>query len=521
MLISQLLALTERALRVDVRSYHSHGLRLLVGLSIILFLPFVGLNPAGVPGQTLLWCILLGNAVLISVVVPLYFGNGITEEKEEQTLPLLLLADIRPLALLTGKFAPRIFTVMFVLAAQLPFTLLSITLGGVVHQQLLAGYVTLAAYMWGLAGISLLASVICRRTSSAMVLLVILLTAYHFGPMFLMLADESFGGGSGTSLPGQAATAILLTNPFYRLSEILDSSFQAGPAEWLQSPAVWGPFGLGCLSLGLGWLAFNLFNRTLDAEPVLQKRVAFTRNSLRAWQSAVMWKDYQLIAGGAPWVVARLLFYGGVGLIAFAGSLASGDRMFQAAGLASILSLGILSFELQVLLASTFTFEIQDKTWTTLASLPYSIAQLAWSKVAGTLLGCWPGAAWSGLFGLFWLLSFPWSSSASSADEWLVAACVVPASVLYTVVYLHLVVMASLWTRNRWAGLALAFFLQYLGTCMVLYPLMLVPFFVYMATQSEFLTVIASIVTYGGVAAALVAGFQIAIHGELSRQRNA
>ena len=52
------------------------------------------------------------------------------EEKEEQTLGLLRMTGLSPLSILLGKSTSRLCGALLLLAAQFPFTIFAVTLGG-------------------------------------------------------------------------------------------------------------------------------------------------------------------------------------------------------------------------------------------------------------------------------------------------------------------------------------------------------------------------------------------------------
>ncbi len=182
-MINKTLALSVRALRVDARSKMSHLLRF--GLAIIVMMSLISIqesNTNSAPGLSLFSWIVYTNAVLISIMVPLYFANAITEEKEERTLALLLIADVNPATIVLGKALPRLFTLLFVLIVQFPFTMLAITLGGVSFTQIAAAYLALMAYALFVACLALFCSVMMRLSANAVGAAGLLLLGYHILP---------------------------------------------------------------------------------------------------------------------------------------------------------------------------------------------------------------------------------------------------------------------------------------------------------------------------------------------------
>ncbi len=113
----------------------------------------------GAPGLALFTTIANIDLVFITLAAIGFFATCITEEKEEGTLGLLRMTDLSPIAIVLGKFGGRLLTALLLILIQLPFTLLTITLGGVAPAQIEAAYIALLSYMVLLAGVGLLVSV--------------------------------------------------------------------------------------------------------------------------------------------------------------------------------------------------------------------------------------------------------------------------------------------------------------------------------------------------------------------------
>ena len=120
----------------------------------------------GVPGLTLL------QHAVAQYVVAVHGGResfrGRDQRREgNRTLGLLKRSDISFDGLLLGKSVPGMLTAMMILAVQIRFLLLSVTLGGVARRQILAAFLTLLACSVMLSMIALLWSLRCRTTRAA------------------------------------------------------------------------------------------------------------------------------------------------------------------------------------------------------------------------------------------------------------------------------------------------------------------------------------------------------------------
>ena len=163
------LALLERSLRVDSRAWTAHLAR--AGLMLAIYLEVWQVQATafafGAPGLRFFQSIVFLNLLFMTLLGVGFFSTAITEEKEEDTLGLMQMAGINPLGILLGKAGGRLLQALLLIAVQYPFTLLSITLGGVADAQVRAAYVGLVAFMLWLAGWGLFCSTVSRNSRAA------------------------------------------------------------------------------------------------------------------------------------------------------------------------------------------------------------------------------------------------------------------------------------------------------------------------------------------------------------------
>ena len=112
---------------------------------MLLTISFVLLNAStlGSPGlrvfNWLTWC----DALVISASAVIFFAPVIGTERETGSLTLLRMTGTSPLTLVVGHSLSGIVIGCLLIAVQLPFTVLTITLGGVLWDQVLAGFLAL------------------------------------------------------------------------------------------------------------------------------------------------------------------------------------------------------------------------------------------------------------------------------------------------------------------------------------------------------------------------------------------
>jgi hypothetical protein len=406
---SRTFALFVRAIRLDARLLRSHLARVAL-LAFVVSMLFYG-NLSGImfgaPGlrffQALVWI----NYGFATLAATLLFSTAITEEKEEQTLGLLRMANVGAGPLLIGKGGPRLLAALLILSVQFPFTLLAITLGGVSWEQVTAAYWTLFAHILFVGSVGLLSSVVFRRSAGAAGCTGIVILLTLIVPPLLRELCWTITLATGME-PWQMRLAewglpwseeLYRATTFARLREVLSTGFDESPFG-LQVAA---NGGAAVLLFGLAWLLFEPFNRSLDvaapaAVSVLNRVIRIQSRSRRAWPAAVIWKDFYHMSGGHNAWIAKVLAYGPLLLLImyYAEDFRSSSVTAEEYGgaLMSIALFLILPLESLVLAARIFRSELKEKTWSTLYALPRSLPGVAYPKVAGCLLGLAPVTAY-------------------------------------------------------------------------------------------------------------------------------
>ncbi|MFP6701923.1 MAG: hypothetical protein VB861_09285 [Planctomycetaceae bacterium] len=229
------MALMIRGLRFDCRRWQMHALRFLL-VAIFLFALVISwveyvVSIGTSPGLSFFSYITYTNFAFITLGGMSFFTSAITEEKEEQTLGLLKMAGVNPLGILLGKLGPRLANALLLLAIQFPFVQLAVTLGGVHHRQIQAVYVTFTGFIFLMAGLGLLASVVARRTRGA----ALIVSAAIMIPLITQMAMAIFGrSGSSHPLLTEAREAIVwisIWSVVERLSAILSLGFDDSPLQ--------------------------------------------------------------------------------------------------------------------------------------------------------------------------------------------------------------------------------------------------------------------------------------------------
>lgn len=476
---SPLLALFARALREDVRSKMMYWARGgLVGVVLLtLLMTQSSMGWGGAPGLVFFTSVIYANLLFISLAGLSYFASAITEEKEEMTLGLLRMTNLNPLAILLGKSASRQFGALLLLASQLPFVLMAVSLGGVAIGQILAAYAALAAYALFLGNLALFFSVALHRTTKAAMATGAVMIVFFFGAYFvegLLLPGLKYYGFRASVHPGERLQWVLEhwlgASPLVRLDDILTTGFMEAPVGF----QVLSNLALGLVFFLLAWAVFDFFCSDLpEAAP---SRNWFTRGKgrrwrlfepSRPWRHALIWKDFYFLGGGRLMMVVKFLLYGGL-LASIYYSMSrsvwrGSESLREAFGYTTFwLMAAFCALELAWIAGGVFRQERRWKTWSSLAMLPYSLRRIAYHKVLGCALGLLPALVFMAL-GAFIVLPdvMEWVSRPYFRFRFEVVTGVLFGA-LMVVFFYH--VVASLSLRLKWGALPLSFVLVYLGS---------------------------------------------------------
>jgi len=392
-------ALFERSLRLESRALSTYLKRLVLALLILFALVAAHLTSLRISASGLHFFSSVATLTLlfISLASLTYFSSVITEEKEEQTLGLLKMSNLNPVAILLGKSTSRLIGIVLLLLSQFPFTLLAVTLGGVSLTQIFAAYATILAYVIFLSNLALFSSVCFKRTNAAAVFTGVMLLGFLFGGWIasglagLLRSEFRLSGplvGALAGLGGRLSEA----NPFERISAVLATTGYMEPPIGFQ---VISNLVLGAVFFGLAWASFGFFTRE-DKDVSPGRGMAFRRSSIlrclgvgRPWRDPVAWKDFHFIAGGRFMVVGRFAFIAAlVGFFAWieAASNRRGASAEFVGGALMTTSLIVAALELVSYVSKTFRVEINWHTLPDLSLAPMSTGRLIVSK----LLGCVP-----------------------------------------------------------------------------------------------------------------------------------
>ena len=391
------LALLERSLRVDARSWPTHLARfgLLVAIFVSLYSAIARSVLLGAPGRLFFQVNVYLNLSFMTLLGVGFFSTAITEEKEEDTLGLIQMAGVSPLGILLGKIGGRLCQALLLIAVQYPFTLLAVTLGGVATAQVTAVYVAMTSYIVLLAGLGLLCSTVApnSRTSGAWMSIGLLAQAAVSYTCLEALRYTVSRGGSvwSHSLEWIASTCI-----YFEMGRILTSSFTESP--WTTQAG--SNIAVGAFSAVLALLLFTRCTQNPATEAASRGLVAHQRGWLR-WFSPgrpkmnpFVWKDFHFVGGGVATLLVRVAFY--LFLFVVCRELtelwwSNRNGWREAIGFYQVVMLFLVTWELSLMSARTLHDEVRGQTLASLVMLPTSITETLYLKFAGTLAATLPG----------------------------------------------------------------------------------------------------------------------------------
>jgi ABC-type Na+ efflux pump permease subunit len=396
-----LFALFVRSLREDTRSRLPTILRaaLVALILLILWSNQRSFTNRATPGREFFLMIMMLNLGFIAIAALSIFSSAIAEEKEDETLTLLRMTRLSALAILFGKSTSRLLSALLLLAVQIPFTLLAITLGGISLNQVWGAYAILGTTTFFLCNLALLSSVYSRTTLRAG-----FLTGFVGGLIYVVLpfigiiTTLRMGGPptaaalSGGTFAQQAWGLVLQANPMWALIALLESSL----GGVLSVKHLWINVIGGLVCFALSWL---LFDRFCKQAPEAAPRVRKARNGRvrrwgpvgRSWKRLPLaWKDFHFMIGGRFGFFIRVALgaaiFGAIYWFTTDSAARYGRVRWDEAGAVVIACAGFCAgLELLLLSGRILGSERQRQTLSSLVGLPWSTGKIIRQKILGCL----------------------------------------------------------------------------------------------------------------------------------------
>jgi len=397
-MLSQTSAFLTRSIRQESRllSHHLTRCGMVLLMMYLLALQVLKSTRLGASGLDLISNVMNCCYGCLTLLGIMYFSAAITEEKEEETLPLLRMTGVRNFTLLLGKSLPRLAVVVLLILVAAPFLMLAVTLGGVVREQIIASVVGLMCYAFCLSQVGLFASTVSPNSGRAASGMFFLWVILEFGNWIFILLSFVFTEWQMNSLAmfsGKVADWLAERTFWNASSEYL--MFDRGEAIWHAQMTYHLIAGAGFFLASLR--LFERFNQHSIAQGaatsvVVRRGLTANQDSLpspRCWDAAMAWKSWQFVGGGLFWF--RLLLVGlpvlSVSIIVIISMMVGEYPPFETYGV-SLMVVGTASLVVVSgkLLGNVFNGEIYQQTLVSLCMLPKKRGAMLYQLATGL----WP-----------------------------------------------------------------------------------------------------------------------------------
>lgn len=188
-----------------------------------------GAFEAAQTGTTVFTGLLLLETLLVVFLAPAFTTGAISQEREKQTLDLLVATPISSFAIVVGKLFSALAWVFILVIASIPLTSIVFVFGGVAPEDLVRGYVVLIIDAIGLGTIGLFFSALLKRTLAATVASYFIVLVLTLGATFVWAflyatsaqVDRSNLDGSFSVTRHRPPEAIMWFNPFVADADVL------------------------------------------------------------------------------------------------------------------------------------------------------------------------------------------------------------------------------------------------------------------------------------------------------------
>ena len=173
--------------------------------------------------------LLILQTLLILILAPAFTTGAISQEREKQTLDLLVTTPISSLSIVLGKLFSALAWAFLLVIASIPLTAIVFVFGGVGPEDLIRGYVVLLVEVLGLGCVGLFFSALLKRTLAATIATYAVVLAMTVGASFVYVFLSATGGVRTVAMPDgstveQAKLApegLLWFNPFVADLDVL------------------------------------------------------------------------------------------------------------------------------------------------------------------------------------------------------------------------------------------------------------------------------------------------------------
>jgi len=176
--LTRQVALFNQTMQTDGNSGFHFLLKLLMMILSFLMLfiaDVVDMMGSGAKGLVMLSMISSTNLFFVTIATISLFCTAITEEKEHNTLGVMMMTGVSPFGLLVGKLLSRLYIVIQLILLQIPLIVIATTLGGLSMEQVLAHLVYFISMIFVMSQLGMIFSITCSKSSHSVAFTVIFL----------------------------------------------------------------------------------------------------------------------------------------------------------------------------------------------------------------------------------------------------------------------------------------------------------------------------------------------------------
>jgi ABC-type transport system involved in multi-copper enzyme maturation permease subunit len=364
---------------------------------------------------------MLVQLVSVCVLTPAFVAGAISEEKDRKTMEFLLATDLRNREIVLSKLGARVANLTLFLLTGLPILGLLQFVGGVDPTLVLTGFAATGMTMLGLAGLSILNSVLFKRSRDAIAITYLYLIAF-IGVGFFAFGMQKSGLMSHVDFPiwfGDGAPTLSNLVTLLNSGNIVVAIFEIGMIGSSAAPGLLEQYALfhGILALVcLVWATLRLRQVALrQAFAAVPKAGARHRARPAVGELPMLWKEISVERGvRLNWVAAILL--GGLFLLTLFPSVwmiiehsldpRTGNRggwdwfpqgMNAWVRIAGTFVAGLAVMGVAVRASTSIGIERDKQTLDSLLTSPMDSGTILWAKFIGTLLSVRLAWVWLGL----------------------------------------------------------------------------------------------------------------------------
>lgn len=245
--------------------------------------------------------------VLVLFFAPLFAAGRVAQEKDRQTLILLLMTDLRDRELVFGKLLASLLPVGVLLLVSAPVFAVIAMLGGVSATQILWSLLLSAATAFAAGSWGTLVAFWREKTFQTLAISVLGIL------LFLGVVEALIALLGGSTHP--AAYALTVFNPFRGMLLILDP-LGALPYSKVETVPAW-PFALSMLLVafvlnGVTILRLRVWNPSrlspISVGSQAEEQAAAEKATRRIWDQPVIWREICTRAYGRKAILIKLAY---------------------------------------------------------------------------------------------------------------------------------------------------------------------------------------------------------------------